>query len=112
MPSNRVGSKSNYAVGIRAENKIKAAYKHAGYSVNQSPGSRGAADLICKRGSTIHYVQVKTSQTGTAYISNKESGRVKMTATKNHATAVIAKIDKNGTKICYAKNKSVVNLTK
>ena len=95
--SSKKGSQSNYASGIRAENKVKNAYKSAGFSVTQSAGSRGAADLKCTRDSTTHYVQVKSTSnaSSTPYISNAEVGRLKSTATRNGATSVIAKVTPN-----------------
>ena len=99
------GRSSNYAKGIRAENKIATKYRESGWSVKQSPGSRGAADLKCtSKTGTIHYVQVKSSGSGSARISSSEVGRLKSTATRNGATSVIAKVDKNGMNINYAKS--------
>jgi len=98
------GRSSHYAFGIRQENKVANVYKSQGYTVKQSPGSRGAADLICTKGSTTHYVQVKATRGGgTPYISSSEVGRLKSTATRNDATAVVAKVNSSGTSICYAK---------
>ena len=44
------GYSSNYASGIRAEKSIASTYRSNGWSVYQSPGSRGAADLKCQKG--------------------------------------------------------------
>lgn len=106
----KVGYNSNYSTGIRAENKVASTYRASGWLVNQSAGSRGAADLKCTRGDTTHYVQVKSSTSGSPYISNHEIGRLKSTATRNNATAVIAKVTSNTTSIQYAKTASVVKM--
>jgi Holliday junction resolvase len=104
------GSQSNYSKGIGAEKKVASSYKSSGWSVTQSAGSRGAADLKCTKGSTTHYVQVKSTSNTTSkpYISSSEIGRLKSTATKNGATSVIAKVTPNDTSVKYAKTGSVV----
>lgn len=105
------GKSSNYARGIKAENKVAASYRANGWSVKQSPGSRGAADLKCtSKSGTTHYVQVKSSHSGTARIASSEVGRLKSTATRNGATAVIAKVDPGQFNIAYAKTGSSVKL--
>ena len=94
------GSKSNYSVGIRAENKVASQYRNSGWSVKQSPGSRGAADLKCtKPNHKPQFVQVKTvnNPANTPHISNQEVGRLKSTSTKNHATPVVATVSGSGT---------------
>jgi Holliday junction resolvase len=100
------GASSNYAKGISAEGKVASVYRSKGWSVTQSAGSRGAADLKCSKGSTTHYVQVKSTQNAsrTPYISNAEQGRLKSTATRNGATSVVAKVTPNNTDVYYAKN--------
>ena len=98
------GFESNYASGIRAENYVSSMYKISGWSVKQSPGSRGAADLKCTKGDKIHFVQVKSSSTGAKpYISSSEIGKLKSTATKNSATSVVATIHGGKAAIKYAK---------
>jgi len=104
------GYSSNYATGIRAENKVASQYRSNGWSVAQSAGSRGAADLKCTKGNTQHYVQVKSSTTGTPYISNHEIGRLKSTATRNDATSVVAKVTPAKIVIQYAKTEGSVKL--
>lgn len=105
------GRSSNYAKGIRAENKVAAKYRANGWSVTQSPGSRGAADLKCtNKSGTVHYVQVKSSGSGSAHISSAEVGRLKSTSTRNGATSVIAKVDHHGCNINYAKSGNSVNI--
>lgn len=79
-------------------------YQNEGYHVKQSPGSRGAADLVCTKGNKTHFVQVKATKSDrTPYISGHETGRLKSTATRNDATAVIAKVNNKGVDIFYAK---------
>jgi Holliday junction resolvase len=103
------GSSSNYASGIRAENKIASLYKNSGWDVTQSAGSRGAADLKCSKGGTTHFVQVKSSTTSTKpYISSSETGRLKSTATRNDATSVIAKVHNGQSMVNYAKTGNAV----
>jgi hypothetical protein len=107
------GYNSNYKTGIRAENRICRIYESKGWDVKQSAGSRGAADLVCKKGDKTHYVQCKTvtKPYNSPHISNKEKGRVKLTATKNNATAIVAKVGYDGrAKINYAKNDNKAKL--
>ena len=105
------GYSSNYARGIRAEKSIASTYRANGWSVNQSPGSRGAADLKCQKGGNLHFVQVKSSTTSTnPYISSSEIGRLKSTATRNGATSVIAKVHNGHSSINYAKTGKSANL--
>jgi len=99
------GSTSNYSTGIRAEKSVASTYSSHGWSVKQSPGSRGAADLTCSKGSVTHYVQVKSSTTSAKpYISSSEAGRLKSTATRNDATSVVAKVHHGAQNISYAKS--------
>lgn len=104
------GYSSNYASGIRAENRVASTYRASGWTVKQSAGSRGAADLKCTKGATTHFVQVKSSTTGYPYISGHEIGRLKSTATRNDATSVIAKVTSSTTSIQYAKTASAVKM--
>lgn len=106
------GFNSNYKTGIRAENKVADEYRKEGWSVKQSAGSRGAADLKCTKGNVKHFVQVKSSTvTNNPPISNSEIGRLKSTATRNDATSVVAKVGKSGNMdINYAKNGNKVKM--
>lgn len=106
------GFNSNYKTGIRAENKVANQYKKEGWSVIQSAGSRGAADLKCTKNNLEHYVQVKSSTVNNnPQISKSEIGRLKSTATKNDATAVVAKVNKSGdVDIKYAKTGNNVKM--
>uniref|UniRef100_A0A6C0ECL7 PD(D/E)XK endonuclease domain-containing protein n=1 Tax=viral metagenome TaxID=1070528 RepID=A0A6C0ECL7_9ZZZZ len=104
------GYSSNYSRGIRAENSVASTYKSNGWSVKQSPGSRGAADLTCTKGATTHYVQVKSSGVSKPYISSSEVGRLKSTATRNNATSVIATVQNGSQTISYAKTGGSVKL--
>lgn len=100
------GAASNYSKGVTAERKVASQYRSNGWSVKQSAGSRGAADLQCTKGDRTLFVQVKStsSPTRTPYISSSEQGRLKSTATRNGATSVIARVTPNGTSVVYAKN--------
>jgi len=99
----KTGKNSNYAHGVAAENNVAQQYQNNGYNVTISPGSRGAADLKCTKGNKTHFVQVKSSHSYDPYISNKEQGNLKSTATRNGATAVVAKVTPQGSSIYYAK---------
>ena len=62
---------------------------YKGFSVQQSAGSMGAADLKCTKGNKCHYVQVKTTtKPSNAPHISRELGRLKSTATRNGATSV------------------------
>lgn len=106
------GFHSNYSTGIRAENSIANQYRNNGWNVSQSAGSRGAADLKCTKGEKTHFVQVKSSTVNSnPSISNQDLGRLKSTATRNHATSVVAFVaaDKS-TSVQYAKTGSAVKI--
>lgn len=100
------GAASNYSKGVAAERKVASQYRSNGWTVIQSAGSRGAADLKCTNGNKTHFVQVKStgSPTRTPYISSSEQGRLKSTATRNGATSVVAKVTPSGTNVMYAKS--------
>ncbi len=99
--------KSNAKPTITAQEKVANEYRDKGWDVSQP---KGATDLKCSKGSVTHYVKVdKSDKPNTSDLSNKSVGVLKMTATKNNATSVIAKVDKDGnTNVKYAKiNKSI-----
>ncbi len=50
---------TNYQVGARLENLLRAQLKRAGYSVMRSAGSKGACDLIAWSDQEILFIQVK-----------------------------------------------------
>ena len=90
------GYKSNYHTGIRAENLVKKIYEANGWKVQQSAGSRGAADLMCVNKNTAHYVQCKSSTTSyNPQISKLELKNLNDVARKKNAIPVVAKINKS-----------------
>lgn len=108
----KTGYNSNYKKGIRAENQVADMLRQRGFSVYQSPGSRGSADLIASRNDRkdIH-VQVKSSSTNNdPYISNAELGRLKSRATRNDAIAAVAKVHNGEADLRYAKNNHKLKL--
>ena len=49
----------NYQRGRGAEGRAAAILRRDGWSVNISPGSRGSADLIARKGARVRRIQVK-----------------------------------------------------
>ncbi len=106
LPSGRVleghgRSMNNSHYGQRKEAKVARQLRGHGASVKVSPGSRGAADLKATFPSGKSWnIQVKASRLGTpASPSAKDLGRLKISASRNGATPVIAKV--NQTSISY-----------
>jgi Holliday junction resolvase len=87
---------NNYKKGIQAENKVVNILRRAGASVEQSPGSRGAADLHANFGSRKWEVQVKSGSNAPTSLSGKDLQRLNQTATKRGATPVLATVDDQG----------------
>tara|TARA_R110002050_G_scaffold138308_2_gene262057 strand:- start:166 stop:621 length:456 start_codon:yes stop_codon:yes gene_type:complete len=91
------GTRSNYSFGVRKERYVVRKYRAKGYKVQQSKGSRGAADLKATHTSgKKHNIQVKASRltaSGKASISKTEMSRLKKSAkaTKGGAVPVVAK---------------------
>jgi hypothetical protein len=92
---------------ITAQEKIAKDYRDKGWEVSQP---HGTADLKCNKGNVTHFVKVdKSDKPNKSDLNTKNVGVLKMTATKNNATSVIAKVDKDGnSKITYAKTGSKV----
>ncbi len=91
-------AKNEYKYGRSKELKVAQSLRNRGASVKTSKGSKGAADLTAKFPSgTKWQVQVKSTRSGNAASpSAKDTGRLKQSATKRKATAVIAKVSPKG----------------
>ena len=87
-------AKNQYKYGRTKEQKVAQSLRGKGASVQVSKGSKGSADLTAKFPTGTKWkVQVKSTRTGTAASpSVKEIGRLKQSATKSKATAVVAKV--------------------
>ncbi|MFZ3058402.1 MAG: group I intron-associated PD-(D/E)XK endonuclease [Candidatus Methanoperedens sp.] len=81
---------SNYSKGIKAEKKVKSKLEKMGWLVRQSKGSRGPFDLYAMKGGKKLLVQVKS---GTASASNEEVKRLRYSAKKKVAKALVMKVD-------------------
>jgi hypothetical protein len=111
LPTGRVTENSrtlmkNSRYGSRQEQKVARQLRGHGAKVAVSPGSRGAADLKARFPSGRSWnVQVKSSRSGTAASpSTKESGRLKIGASRSGATPVVAKVTQKG--ISYSSARS------
>lgn len=92
--------KDQYKYGRKKEEKVAKSLRGKGAKVEVSPGSKGAADLIAKFPSGTKWkVQVKASRsTSVKSPTPKDMGRLKSSATKSHATPVVAKVTPKGIK--------------
>jgi len=92
--------------GIKAENRVANSLKRSGAKVDQSPGSRGSADVIANWSTGKEWlVQVKYSGTGApAGLTPRETKNLTLRAERNNATPVIAKVTPD--KIDYVSVKS------
>jgi len=100
FPSERVfeshgRSMNNSHYGQRKELKVARQLRGHGASVKISPGSRGAADLKATFPSGKSWnIQVKASRSGTpASPSAKDLERLKISASRNGAPPVVAKVN-------------------
>jgi len=88
----------NSRYGRRKEQKVARQLRGHGAKASLSPGSRGAADIKAKfpSGRTWN-VQVKSSRSGAAASpSAHEIRRLKISASRSHATPVVAKVTTRG----------------
>ena len=88
---------NQYEYGREKGELVTRRLREKGAKVKLSQGSHGAADLIAEfpSGKKWH-VQVKATRKGKpASPSPKDAGRLKSSASKNKATAVIAKVSRN-----------------
>lgn len=101
MHGDRIGNNSNVAFGTVAEKMVENYFQQKGYETRLSPGSRGAADLICWNDFEVIYIQIKSSRTNTIpNISDKDIDKLIRLAEKNNAVSLIIFININGT-YCY-----------
>lgn len=92
--------------GKKAEDRVANSLKRSGAKVEQSPGSRGSADVIANWPTGKEWlVQVKYSGTGNpAGLTPRETKNLTSRAERNKATPVIARVTPD--KIDYASVKS------
>jgi Holliday junction resolvase len=88
-------TKSQYKYGRRKEKQVAKSLRKKGYTVTTSKGSRGASDLVAKKGSKKWAVQVKaTRKKGKTQISPSGRRRLKIQARKTGATPVHASVSR------------------
>ena len=116
LPTGRVLGSSekpmkNSRYGHRQEQKVARQLRGHGAKVEMSPGSRGAADLKANFPSGRSWnVQVKSSRSGKAASpSAKESGRLKISASRSGATPVVAAVTPKGTSYRSARSGRKLN---
>ena len=79
--------------GQKAEDRVANSLRRTGANVEQSPGSRGSADVIANWSSKEWIVQVKYSGSGKpANLSTREQKNLTSRADKNNATPVLAQV--------------------
>lgn len=79
--------------GLKAEDRVANSLRRAGASVEQSPGSRGSADIIASFPGKDWFVQVKYSGSGQpAGLSSQEKRNLVLRADRNDGTAVLAQV--------------------
>jgi len=84
--------------GIKKEQKVAQALRSRGASVIRSKGSKGASDLKAVFPSGTKWnVQVKATRSGSSSRpSSRDLGRLRQSAKKDSATAVIARVSPKG----------------
>ena len=88
-----VRRRAQYRYGRRGEIKIANRLRKKGYSVKVSEGSRGAADIIAHKGGRKYAIQAKrTRKTQSPRVSPDNLRRLKISARRQNATPVIAKM--------------------
>jgi Holliday junction resolvase len=91
-------AKSQYKYGRRKESQVANQLHKKGYTVTPRKGSRGASDLVAKKGSKKWVVQVKaTRKKGKTRISPNGRRRLKIQARKTGATPVHASVSRGKT---------------
>ncbi|MBI2018997.1 hypothetical protein HYS96_04845 [Candidatus Daviesbacteria bacterium] len=92
--------------GLKAEDRVANSLRRAGASVQQSPGSRGSADVIANWKSGKEWMtQVKYSGLGKpAGLSSRERQNLVSRAERNDATPILAQV--TPTKIEYTSAKT------
>lgn len=78
--------------GLKAEDRVANSLRRSGASVEQSPGSRGSADVIANwPGGKEWMTQVKSSIKGNpASLSQREKTNLVSRAERNNTTPVLA----------------------
>ena len=101
----------NYQYGRGKEHKVARSLRGKGASVQLSPGSRGSADLDANfTTGTKWKVQVKATRQGQPQQpSAKDLGRLKQSATKSHATPVVASVTPKGIEYTSARSGRKLN---
>ena len=99
-------AKSQYEYGREKELKVARSLRAKGASVKVSKGSKGAADLKATFSTGKKWnIQVKATRKGTpASPAAKDLGRLKQSATKSGATAIVAKVSRG--KVTYSSARS------
>ena len=85
---------NHYAYGRRKEHKVAKLLHNKGARVLVNPGSRGAADMTVRFSSVrVWKVQAKSSRgCSPASPSGHDLARLKQSASRSRATAVVAKV--------------------
>lgn len=98
--------KNHYPYGRKKEQKVARSLRSRGATVDLSKSSKGAADLVARFPSGTKWaVQVKSTRSGKAASPDtREIGRLKQSATKSRATAVVAKVGPKGVEYSSARS--------
>lgn len=94
-----------YTYGREKEKKVARVLRRHGATVELMPGSRGPCDLKARfPGGTVWFVEAKATRSGKpAALTTKEMSRLKQSATKSKATAVIAHVSRDRVAFIYAR---------
>lgn len=97
---------NQYNYGRTKEQKVAQSLRNRGAKVTLSPGSKGSSDLQAAFVTGTKWnVQVKSTRSGKpAAPSPKDRGRLKQSATKSSATAVIANVTPKGIEYVSARS--------
>lgn len=94
-----------YGYGRKKEHLVANRLRNKGASVNLSPGSRGAADLLARFDTKTWLVQVKSTRSGTpASPTAANLGNLKRSATNLSATPVVAEVSGKNVKYFSARD--------
>jgi Holliday junction resolvase len=86
---------SHFEYGQRKEREVAARLRSEGYNTKLSPGSRGASDMVARRGTKTWVIQVKASRScSQSTISSEGRRRLKIQAQKIGATPVLACVNR------------------
>ena len=97
---------NQYKFGRSKEHRVARSLRDKGATAKLSPGSRGAADVTAKfRSGRTWKVQVKATRGSyAASPSRRDLGRLKQSASRSRATAVVAKVTPKGTSYTSARS--------